>query len=551
MAFVIGKVVKMVGSGIGLGREAYIHHKETRDLEKIQKSQRAVAGSSNDQGIYVEVSDEQARDLVARGEAVEVTREEEQALGKMGQVHIQHDHGYDDDKDDDSDSDDLDSLYSYDDEEDWALDEAAAPPEYEEYDSQNANAQNPSISTLVREVMPNPTPGQQEQPRIPLPYPVILPQRRPGTKRRGFIRAYAPDLAACGIDQDTFLRFLKNFHKSSQGSPVFTVLLIAAGIAGLAPSVIAIAVTTAVQFAAKTAQEVQARYRTNNFLDEVNKDLFMPRGLYAMIVKWSPEQHQNLPDGAYMAEIGMENVDLLTAKAITKYMPDGSAAPATTTNDRLRSYGRRFRVASGSSVGESAMPTACASLIFPGLSEFASATSPTPSSMDSGTNTPNANSAAGPEKRGTKKFIADYFDRRAQASYIAANPSSTLAAQHQAPQFRSRFADPNHAANSGNIVSLVTGGAIQGGVRRRARRQLGKELGGRRGYREARGRDGDGSEEYVDRRRRRETRKGKGPVGMALGGVKKVLHEGVLYLMIVNLPSESEMQEARQVLDGQ
>lgn len=49
-----------------------------------------------------------------------------------------------------------------------------------------------------------------------LKYPVIIPQRRPGTKIRGFVRAYAPVLADHDIDQDTFLRFLKTFHKSSQ-----------------------------------------------------------------------------------------------------------------------------------------------------------------------------------------------------------------------------------------------------------------------------------------------------------------------------------------------
>ncbi|KAL4972051.1 hypothetical protein BDW66DRAFT_155090 [Aspergillus desertorum] len=35
--------------------------------------------------------------------------------------------------------------------------------------------------------------------------PVIIPQRRPGVRVRGFVRAYAPDLEPCGIDQDTFM----------------------------------------------------------------------------------------------------------------------------------------------------------------------------------------------------------------------------------------------------------------------------------------------------------------------------------------------------------
>ena len=42
----------------------------------------------------------------------------------------------------------------------------------------------------------------------PLPAPVILPQRRPKNKQRGFVRGYAPLLGECsGIDQQTFLDF--------------------------------------------------------------------------------------------------------------------------------------------------------------------------------------------------------------------------------------------------------------------------------------------------------------------------------------------------------
>lgn len=45
--------------------------------------------------------------------------------------------------------------------------------------------------------------------------PVVIPQRRPGSKTRGFIRAYAPMLSDYDIDQETFLTFLKSFHKAS------------------------------------------------------------------------------------------------------------------------------------------------------------------------------------------------------------------------------------------------------------------------------------------------------------------------------------------------
>ena len=42
--------------------------------------------------------------------------------------------------------------------------------------------------------------------------PVIIPQRRPHTKSRGFVRAYAPALDHCQIDQKIFMDFLEGFE---------------------------------------------------------------------------------------------------------------------------------------------------------------------------------------------------------------------------------------------------------------------------------------------------------------------------------------------------
>jgi hypothetical protein len=62
--------------------------------------------------------------------------------------------------------------------------------------------------------MAGPAPAQPQR----LPCPVIIPQRRPGSKKRGFVRAYAPALADCGISQDVFLKFISDFHKTSHVS---------------------------------------------------------------------------------------------------------------------------------------------------------------------------------------------------------------------------------------------------------------------------------------------------------------------------------------------
>jgi len=140
----------------------------------------------------------------------------------------------------------------------WALDEVAGdPPTYDETPPAYETADqfsDPTVSDLVQHVAETKARHvnvNTENEFSRLPYPVIIPQRRPGTKSRGWARAYAPDLEPMGIDQDTFLDFLKGWDKASQGSPWLQVVTISAGIVGLAfPTPITMAVTTAVQVAA-------------------------------------------------------------------------------------------------------------------------------------------------------------------------------------------------------------------------------------------------------------------------------------------------------------
>lgn len=47
-----------------------------------------------------------------------------------------------------------------------------------------------------------------------LQLPVILPQRRPGNKRRGFVQAYAPMLQQAGIGEAAFLSFCDYFEQA-------------------------------------------------------------------------------------------------------------------------------------------------------------------------------------------------------------------------------------------------------------------------------------------------------------------------------------------------
>ena len=97
-----------------------------------------------------------------------------------------------------------------DDEEDWYLDDAAG-------ELDDSSSPPPYSSNINPDQLADPydIPFNKEE-LSRLPYPVLIPQRRPRDRSRGFVRAYAPDLAACGVDQESFLKFVTDFYHSSK-----------------------------------------------------------------------------------------------------------------------------------------------------------------------------------------------------------------------------------------------------------------------------------------------------------------------------------------------
>ena len=94
---------------------------------------------------------------------------------------------------------------------------------------------------------------------VKLPCPVILPQRRPGNRQRGFVQAYAPILEDVGISQVMFLDFLETANRASTASPWLNAINFAA-FAGMAfPMGIGMAVAVAIQKATKALIEVEGR----------------------------------------------------------------------------------------------------------------------------------------------------------------------------------------------------------------------------------------------------------------------------------------------------
>ena len=205
-----GIIGKLLSAGIGAGSEMI--HRARSGSNQPGEASSAVSGeapaaeSLEDEYEYLENIDKlEAEKLVNCGEAERVVIDGKEVL-RVRKVNS------------DSDNDSDDELVVNQDEAAWELDEMAErvmPPSYEEAmalptESDIKSKEDEMIQRMVGMAGPLPQPVGQ------IPCPVILPQRRPRKKDRGFVRAYAPVLKDCGIGQDVFLRFLADWEKSSK-----------------------------------------------------------------------------------------------------------------------------------------------------------------------------------------------------------------------------------------------------------------------------------------------------------------------------------------------
>ncbi|KAH9992688.1 hypothetical protein F4779DRAFT_609116 [Xylariaceae sp. FL0662B] len=451
---VVGTATRGVAGGIGLVSESIQAHNEKKQHEKQKSQDKRPASQTTDS----KVDDHQD------AERIEVDPTEEQ----------------------------------------WELDDAQ--------DELSATAQSHQAGAIAP-TQSDDAPLQEPTGRLGLP--VVLPQRRPKERARGFIRAYAPELRNVGIDQATWLSFLDTFEKSTQASPWIQTINLAGIATGALPSSFAWAVSLAIEKSVGVAENLQANQRTNKFLHKANAELFRPRGVFCLVMTWRPDDNEVHPT---------VDINSTVSAALTSY------------ESGVRN---KFQSSNGKTYGEFAFPAA-APLVFPALD----------ASIDSD------DVAEGNHKEGLKQklqrgkaFIDDYYDRRAQAEYANENPDNLLANQTDKPKFNSRFADPNHAANSGSIVSLATGGYVDPHANGR-RRLVGEGPVARR-LKSLRNDD--------SRLLRRREDRDFSPQGVAAAPVssliaapklvRKVLKKDVLYLMVVNMPSGQDLAAARAAMN--
>jgi hypothetical protein len=213
----IGMVVSGIAAGIGLSSESIHHHKEKKAAKEAAKEAAAHAGESPP----------------AYQEAYQERSKNEKDLG-------QH-------------------TFEEGDEEQWDLDDAQGElipePSVEQKRKLERDPKKITQHFIERHPAPQCLPAQK------LPLPVILPQRRPKNRMRGFIRAYAPDLANCGIDEAMFLDFLETFNEASVASPWLNAI----NLAGLAffhlPTGISQAASLGLMLTVHVAKHLQSRAR--------------------------------------------------------------------------------------------------------------------------------------------------------------------------------------------------------------------------------------------------------------------------------------------------
>lgn len=150
----------------------------------------------------------------------------------------------------------------------WALDEAQEELSHT-FSNSNVEKERKSQKDVdqadlaQRFVSDHPAPPPyslyDQSPRRQLSAPVVLPQKRPKDRDRGFIRAYAPTLGDCGIDQDMFLDFLDTAEKSCQAAPWLNAINLASIGTMWLPTVTGIAVSIAIQLATDVAIAADGR----------------------------------------------------------------------------------------------------------------------------------------------------------------------------------------------------------------------------------------------------------------------------------------------------
>lgn len=457
-----GKAIQGIAATIGLASETVHHHKQKKVSQRLRQNGVARRISNDD-------------DIIMTG--LDRSRSQDEAETQKLPTQV--------------------------DEVAWALDEV------QENISANTNKIIPPkqrpfgpprlADTSLQTRLPESSPATFNR----LKLPVVIPQRRPKARTRGFIRAYAPILQDVGIDQESFMDFIDQLNKAVEPSPWISVIDLASLAGHAFPEPIHLLISASALMATQITAEIVSRSKSNAFLEKMNQELFKPKGLIALVITWKPKTVVSEQDAN-----GIIDIDMSTTSA-SKEPP--SDAPADVK--------RRKSMVQLPSAGTVFELPELAPLVFPELEATTRSPEPrglvspghkrptqgedmgstgdydqkkkTKSACGAGSKTIGdkeivqraepgclpafrqttavyvgpavrqvklGGKSAGSSVKRTGHFISDYQDRRAVARWSGQHPDSQMAKLAPTPEFQSKFADPNHPASSGDFMALVTGG---------------------------------------------------------------------------------------------
>ncbi|KAH7350196.1 hypothetical protein B0T11DRAFT_290739 [Plectosphaerella cucumerina] len=389
----------------------------------------------------------------------------------------------------------------------------------------------------------------------PIPLPVVLVQRRPKTRARGFVRAYAPSLAEAGIEQDVFLDFIDTFNKALEPDPWLNAINLAdlATMAAPIPEPFGLLLGFAIGAAAEGTMEAQSRYRSNNFLDRVNADFFAQRGLVCFPATWRPQAKDEL-----VTTIGFEGQAASSASesnaGLSKNLKDAVERRVSSLNSSTSgSFQDKLQKQMNSHSGYLHWPEPAPLVFVPETTSTAK---------------PGLGEKPGEKKKKANAFdrasiwLDDHVDKHSQARFIEKNPDVPMATALPQPTFRSRYADPNHPAASGDLVAFITGGKWQSGSKEKARssskassnesesesrteKERLKAEKKQQKEQERLEKEAARLEKKEQKKRERKDKKLEKHAGKS--GLSSLFQTDVLYLIVTNLPSEQKEEAGAEV----
>ncbi|KAJ6166988.1 hypothetical protein N7470_002435 [Penicillium chermesinum] len=339
------------------------------------------------------------------------------------------------------------------------------------------------------------------------------------------MKAYAPILSQNGISQEHFHDFIDALNKAVQSSKWIAAVQIAAFGAGFVPNQISMGATAAVQIVSAVAAKAQIRWKVNSFIDRANRELFAPRGLYCMIVTYNPLPQQE-----------QEEIN----KSIKRPSTGGASGSSRVKwPQKIRENLRDpFSV---TTEGEQNLPVEIAPLVF----------------ADDEDRRVQIQSK---DKPWTK--LNDYFDKRARARYASESDQDALSSAPN-PKFKHRLLDPNHPASNGGLLGLISGGRLTKDPKkameeakdmlqqqeRRMIEQQNSQLEHLRSQCQARGFSEQQQREYVAAYELQFQLQQEQLQSQAkrMEVMPRKIMRNILYLMVVNLPTEEEVEAARMV----